>query len=61
MLCGACNIAKSNNLTMSGLWRALGVRGKERQRVQGLLKETQDKARAKVREMDAGAAVQQAL
>ena len=61
MLCGACNGDKSNDKAMPALWSEHGVRGKERQRMRGLLAETQRKARALVQQMDAGAPVQAAL
>ena len=61
MLCGACNGDKSNDKAMPALWSEHGVRGKERQRMRGLLAETQSKARALVQQMDAGAPVQGTL
>ena len=61
MLCGACNGDKSNDKAMPALWSEHGVRGKERQRMRGLLAETQSKARALVQQMDAGAPVQATL
>ena len=61
LLCGPCNLEKSNNLTMSGLWRVQGLRGKDRQRAQGLLAEVQHKARALVATLDTGAPVQGVL
>ena len=61
MLCGACNGDKSNDKAMPALWSEHGVKGKEQDRMRGLLAETQSKARALVQQLDAGAPVQTTL
>ena len=53
LICGACNLDKSNTNTIAELWKEHGIRGKQRQQQQAYLKDLQLKADALINHLDA--------
>ena len=53
LICSACNLDKSNTNTIAELWKAHGIRGKQRQQQQTYLKDLLLKADALIDHLDA--------